>query len=47
VISYLCLMDWVNMIEEEFCARRMKERKRTTYFTMHREIDREQDKDKR
>jgi hypothetical protein len=41
VISYLCLMARLNMMEEEFRARRMEKRKCTTYFAMRREMDRE------
>jgi hypothetical protein len=40
VISYLCLMARLNMMEE-FCARRMGERRRVTYFAMRREKARE------
>jgi hypothetical protein len=32
----------LNMIEEEFHARRMAERKRAAYFAMKREMDREE-----
>jgi hypothetical protein len=45
-ISYLCLMTQLNMIEE-LCAHRMEERKRATYFAKHREMDHEQNKEKR
>jgi polynucleotide 5'-kinase involved in rRNA processing len=38
---YLCNMVKLNMMEEEFRARRIEERKRATYFTMQREMDRE------
>jgi hypothetical protein len=37
----------LNMMEEEFCARRMEERRGTTYFAMQREMDREEYKEKR
>jgi hypothetical protein len=40
-ISYLCSMARLNMMEEEFHARRMLERKCAAYFTIHHEIDRE------
>jgi hypothetical protein len=37
----------LNMMEEEFCARRMVERKRATYFVMQREMACEEYKEKR
>jgi hypothetical protein len=37
----------LNMMEEEFCARRMAERKRATYFVMQREMACEEYKEKR
>jgi hypothetical protein len=37
----------LNMMGEEFRAGRMEERKCSTYFVMHREMDREQYKEKR
>jgi hypothetical protein len=36
----------LNMMEE-FCARRMEERRCAAYFAMQREIDREEYKEKR
>jgi hypothetical protein len=36
-----------NMMEEEFCARRMAEHKHATYFVMKRDMDREEYKEKR
>jgi hypothetical protein len=45
VISYLCLMAWLNMMEEEFHTHRMEEHKRATYFAIHCEMDHEQDKE--
>jgi hypothetical protein len=47
VISYLCSKARLNMMEEEFPARRMEERKHAAYFAMHYKMDREQDKEKR
>jgi hypothetical protein len=47
VISYLCSMAQLNMMEGKFCAHRMEERKHTAYFAMCREMDHEQDKEKR
>jgi hypothetical protein len=38
---YLCNMVKLNMMEEEFRARRMEERKHATYFAMQREMDHE------
>jgi hypothetical protein len=40
-------MAWLNMMEEEFCTRRMAERNRTAYFAIRSELDHEQDKEKR
>jgi hypothetical protein len=37
----------LNMMEEEFRARRMAEHKHAAYFTMKREMDREEYKEKR
>jgi hypothetical protein len=37
----------LNMMEEEFHARRMAERKRAAYFAMKHEMDREEYKEKR
>jgi hypothetical protein len=37
----------LNMMEEEFRAHRMAERKRVGYFAMKHEIDREEYKEKR
>jgi hypothetical protein len=37
----------LNMMEEEFRARRMAERKRAAYFAMKHEMDREEYKEKR
>jgi hypothetical protein len=37
----------LNMIEHEFCAHRIAERKHAAYFAMKREMDREEYKDKR
>jgi hypothetical protein len=36
----------LNMMEEELCAHRMAERKHTTSFAIHHEMEREQDKEK-
>jgi hypothetical protein len=44
-ISYLCSMARLNMMDEEFCAHRMEERKRAAYFAMRHEMDCEQDKE--
>jgi hypothetical protein len=38
---YLCNMVELNMMEEEFCARRMAERKHAIYFAMQRKMARE------
>jgi hypothetical protein len=46
-ISYLCSMAQLNMMEEEFRACRMEERRRATYFAMRREMAHEQEKEKR
>jgi hypothetical protein len=40
VISYLCSMARLNMMEEEFRAQRMEECKCATYFAMRHEMDR-------
>jgi hypothetical protein len=45
-ISYLYSMAQQNMMNEEFCACRMEERKHAAYFAMRREMDREEDKKK-
>jgi hypothetical protein len=37
----------LNMMEEEFCDRRMAEHKHAAYFAIHCEMDHEQDKEKR
>jgi hypothetical protein len=44
--SYLCLMARLNIMEEEFRARRLEERRRAAYFVMRCEMDREQEKEK-
>jgi hypothetical protein len=36
----------LNMMEEEFCARRMEERRRAAYFAMQREMNHEEYKEK-
>jgi hypothetical protein len=41
----LCNMVQLNMIEEEFRARRMEERRHATYFAMQREMDHEEYKE--
>jgi hypothetical protein len=41
VISYLCSMAHLNMMEEEFHTHRMEECKHAAYFSMRREMDRE------
>jgi hypothetical protein len=46
VIYYLCSMAQLNLMGEEFCARRMAEHKHATYFAIRREMDCEQDKEK-
>jgi hypothetical protein len=46
-IKYLYLMARLNMTQEEFCAHRMEERRRATYFVMRREMDHEEYKEKR
>jgi hypothetical protein len=46
-IKYLCSMAQLNMMEEEFHASRMEERRRVTNFTMHHEMAREECKEKR
>jgi hypothetical protein len=40
-------MAWLNMMEEKFHTCRMAERKRATYFAIHREMGHEHDKEKR
>jgi hypothetical protein len=45
-IKYLCSMAWLNMMEEEFCACRMEERRCAAYFAMCDEMDREDYKEK-
>jgi hypothetical protein len=42
---YLRNMVELNMMDEEFRARRMEEHKRVAYFTMQREMDREEYKE--
>jgi hypothetical protein len=37
----------LNLMEEEFHARRMAERRCDTYFAIHREMDRDEYKEKR
>jgi hypothetical protein len=44
---YLCSMIDLNMIEEEFRARCMKERRRAAFFVRQCEMDHEEDKEKR
>jgi hypothetical protein len=44
---YLRNMVELNMMEEEFCACRMAERKHAAYFTMQREMARKEYKEKR
>jgi hypothetical protein len=44
---YLCNMVELNMMEEEFRARRMAERKLAAYFTMQCEMAHEEYKEKR
>jgi hypothetical protein len=46
VISYLCSIARLNMMEE-FRAHRMSERKHAAYFATRREMDCEQEKEKR
>jgi hypothetical protein len=36
----------LNMMEEDFRAHRMEERRRAAFFARHREMDREEDKGK-
>jgi hypothetical protein len=45
--QHLHRMVELNLMEEEFCARRMAEHRRDTYFVMQREIDRDEYKEKR
>jgi polynucleotide 5'-kinase involved in rRNA processing len=47
VKRHLCNMIELNMMEEEFHARRMVKHKRAAYFVMKREMDREEYKEKR
>jgi hypothetical protein len=47
VKRYLCSMVELNMMEEEFHACRMEERRRAAFFTRQREMDREKYKAKR
>jgi hypothetical protein len=47
VKHYLCNMVELNIMEDEFCARRMKERKRTAYFAMQHEMERKEYEEKR
>jgi hypothetical protein len=44
---HLCNMVQLNMIEEEFHARRLEEHRRAAYFAMQCEMDREEYKEKR
>jgi hypothetical protein len=44
---YLRSIAELNMMEEEFRARRMKERRRATFFARQHEMDREEYKEKR
>jgi hypothetical protein len=44
---YLCNMVQLNMMEEEFHACRMEERKHAAYFAMQRKMKREEYKEKR
>jgi hypothetical protein len=46
VISSLCSITQLNMMEEQFRAHRMVKHQHAAYFAMHREIDCEQDKKK-
>jgi hypothetical protein len=46
VIKYLCSRARLNMMEEEFRAHRMEERRRVAYFTMRREMDHGEYKEK-
>jgi hypothetical protein len=47
VKCYLRSMVEKNMMEEELCARRMKERRRATFFARQREMDCKEYKEKR
>jgi hypothetical protein len=47
VISYLCSMFRLNMMEDEFHARRIEECTHATYFAMCYKMNREQEKEKR
>jgi hypothetical protein len=44
---HLCNMVELNLMEEEFCARRTAERRRAANFAIQREMDREEYKEKR
>jgi hypothetical protein len=46
MISYLYSMAQLNMMEEEFHAYKMEERRRAAYFAMRHEMDCEQEKEK-
>jgi hypothetical protein len=45
--NHLHRMVELNLMEEEFCARRTTERRRAIFFTRQREMDREEYKEKR
>jgi hypothetical protein len=45
-ISYLCSMAQLNMMEEEFCAHKIEEHMPAAAFSLHHEMEREQDKEK-
>jgi hypothetical protein len=47
VIKYLRSMARLNMMEKEFCAHRMEGRRCAAYFSMCREMNREEYKEKR
>jgi hypothetical protein len=47
VKHHLCNVVQLNMMEEKFRAHRMEERRHAAYFTMQREKDREEYKEKR
>jgi hypothetical protein len=44
--NHLRRMVELNLMEEEFCARRMAERRRDTYFALQREMDHDEYKEK-
>jgi hypothetical protein len=44
---HLCNMVELNLMEEEFCARRTAERRRAANFAIQHEMDREEYKEKR